>query len=67
MTAKRVFVHDMKNMLGVIIGYSHLLLDDLPSDDPGRHDIHEIRKAGKNALALLDHFSNAPAPDEEIG
>ena len=66
MTAKRVFVHDMKNMLGIIMGYSNLLLDDLPSDDPRRHDVYEIRKAGETALALLDRFNNAPAADEEI-
>jgi hypothetical protein len=61
----RKFVHDMKNMLGIIIGYSALLLDDLPADDPKRADVDEIRKAGDAALALLDNW-NAALPDEEL-
>jgi signal transduction histidine kinase len=52
--ADRKFVHDMKNMLGIIIGYSSLLLDDMTADDPRRADVDEIRKAGEDAVALLD-------------
>ncbi len=60
----RRFVHDMKNMLGIIIGYSSLLLDDMPAGDPRRPDVDEIRKAGEGALALLDHWT-ATAPSED--
>ena len=49
----------MKNMLGIIIGYSNLLLDDMPADDPRRADVDEIRKAGEAAVALLEP-RNAP-------
>ena len=59
------FVHDMKNMLGIIIGYSSLLLDEMPPDDPKRPDVDEIRKAGESALALLNGW-NAAAPGEEL-
>jgi signal transduction histidine kinase len=59
------FVHDMKNMLGIIIGYSSLLLDEMPADDPRRPDVDEIRKAGESALALLKDWS-AAAPGEEM-
>jgi signal transduction histidine kinase len=58
--ADRKFVHDMKNMLGIIIGYSNLLLDDMPADDPRRADVDEIRKAGEAAVALLEP-RNKPA------
>jgi hypothetical protein len=51
----------MKNMLGIVIGYSNLLLDDMAADDPKRADVDEIRKAGENAVALLNTW-NAP-PD----
>ncbi len=44
----------MKNMLGIVIGYSHLLLDDMAADDPRRPDVDEIRKAGEAAVALLE-------------
>ena len=49
MTDSRVFVHDMKNFLGIIIGFSNLLLDELPAEDPRRADLDEIRKAGEGA------------------
>lgn len=59
------FVHDMKNMLGIVIGFSNLLLDEMTPDDPRRADVDEIRKAGENALALLDQWHTAP-PTEEL-
>jgi hypothetical protein len=59
------FVHDMKNMLGIIIGYSNLLLDELPEGDAKRTDVEEIRKAGESALAMLERW-DAAAPGEEL-
>ena len=64
MSADRKFVHDMKNMLGIVIGFSNLLLDEMTADDPRRADVDEIRKAGENALALLDEWQSAPPPEE---
>ena len=63
MNADRKFVHDMKNMLGIVIGYSSLLLEEISADDPRRADVDEIRKAGENAVALLEAWDAAP-PDE---
>ena len=60
MNADRKFVHDMKNMLGIIIGYSNLLLDDMAADDPRRADVDEIRKAGEVALSLLETRNTPP-------
>lgn len=65
MNADRKFVHDMKNMLGIIIGYSNLLLDEIPADDAKRLEVEEILKAGESALALLDNWSGPP-PGEEL-
>ena len=59
------FDHDMRNMLGIIIGYSSVMLDELPPDDPKRPDLEEIQKAGERALALLNQWSEA-APGEEL-
>ena len=64
MTADSTFVHDMKNMLGIIIGYSNLLLEELPNEDPRRADADEIRKAGEAALALLETWRTAAAGEE---
>jgi two-component system, cell cycle sensor histidine kinase and response regulator CckA len=54
--ADRKFVHDMKNLLGIIIGYSNLLLDEMPPDDPKRSDLAEIRNAGDSAIVLLNDW-----------
>ncbi|HKY19614.1 MAG TPA: hypothetical protein VJM31_00220 [Vicinamibacterales bacterium] len=64
MSRHGVFVHDMKNMLGIIIGYSNLLLDEMPAADPRRLDIEEIRKAGESALAMLGHWDGVAPGDE---
>ena len=55
----------MKNQLGIIIGFSHLLLDEMPPDDPRRADLDEVRKAGEAALALLNGW-NVSVPPEEL-
>lgn len=65
MAADRKFAHDMKNMLGIVIGYSNLLLDELPADDPKRGDVEEIRKAGEAALALLGSLTEATSAAEK--
>ena len=60
-----MFVHDMKNMLGIIIGFSSLLLDEIPDGDTKRLDVVEIRKAGEGALALLEKWNGA-GPGEDV-
>ena len=57
------FAHDMKNMLGIIIGYSNLLLDEMSPEDPKRMDVTEILKAGEKALELLEAWDTGPAKD----
>lgn len=65
MSRARPFVHDMKNYLGIVIGYSNLLLEELPPEDPRRTDIDEIRKAGEAAIALVEEWRAAhPETDE---
>ena len=59
------FVHDMKNVLGVVVGYANLLLAEIPQGDPKRADVEEILRAGETALELLEQWS-APAPGEEL-
>jgi PAS domain S-box-containing protein len=44
--------HDFNNLLTAIGGYSELLLMRLAEDDPARHDVEEIRRAGERAAAL---------------
>jgi two-component system cell cycle sensor histidine kinase/response regulator CckA len=44
--------HDFNNLLGVIIGYSEILQDRLPTTDALRDSVDEILGAGKRAASL---------------
>src|SRR6266446_5492375 len=44
--------HDFNNLLTVILSYSELLLQDMPSEAPSRDDIEQIRKAANGASEL---------------
>ncbi len=45
--------HDLKNQLGIVLGYSELILEDMEQTHPLRADLEEIRKAGQQAMALV--------------
>jgi signal transduction histidine kinase len=45
--------HDMKNQLGIILGFSDLLLEEIDPADPRRGDVQEIRTAATRAIELL--------------
>jgi PAS domain S-box-containing protein len=44
--------HDFNNLLTAILGYTALVLDDLPADSPACNDLREIQLAGERAAAL---------------
>ena len=44
--------HDFNNLLTAILGYSGLLLDQIPPTHPFHGDIEQIRHAGESAAAL---------------
>ncbi|MEN3334596.1 MAG: hypothetical protein V7641_3961 [Blastocatellia bacterium] len=44
--------HDFNNLLTAIIGYSDLTLKPLKTEDPLRHYVGEIKKAGERAASL---------------
>jgi hypothetical protein len=46
-------LHQLKNHLGVVIGFAELLLAEYPNDDPRRGDMLQIRAAAAAAIALL--------------
>ena len=45
--------HDLNNMLGTIIGYGALVLEDLPADHPDREFIAKVLEAGEEAKRLV--------------
>ena len=48
--------HDLKNQLGIVLGYSELLLQDIAEGDPRRDDVDEILKAAQAAMVLIEQF-----------
>jgi hypothetical protein len=56
--------HDFKNQLGIIVGFSAILLADAAAGDPRRGDFEEIHKAATAALDLLERLfpDDADAP-----
>jgi signal transduction histidine kinase len=46
--------HDMKNHLGVILGFSEMLLSEPGLPDVHRQDVREIHDAARRALGLLE-------------
>jgi two-component system cell cycle sensor histidine kinase/response regulator CckA len=61
--------HDFNNLLGVIIGYSEILEQRLPPDDPLRKECLQIKKAGQSAASLtrqLLAFSRQQVLDPKV-
>lgn len=48
-----VKIHRLKNQLAIILGFSELLLEDLPEDDQRRTDLLQIQGAARKALGEL--------------
>jgi signal transduction histidine kinase len=58
---KSEFEHELKNYLAIILGYTDLLIDEMPGDDPRLEDLNEIHKAATAAVALLNsHGGTTP-------
>ncbi len=54
--------HDFNNLLGTILGFSSLLLEQVPRDDPRRQGLEQIAQAaerGSNLTAALLAFSRS--------
>jgi two-component system, cell cycle sensor histidine kinase and response regulator CckA len=45
--------HDFNNLLSVVLGYSICIAEQLPTNDPLREDIEEVRRAGDRATHLV--------------
>ena len=61
MTNQRELEHTLKNQLGIILGFSELLLQASAQDDPRRRDIEEIRKAAAAAVDAVSAFGASEA------
>jgi PAS domain S-box-containing protein len=45
--------HDLNNVLGIVVGYSEMLLDDLEESSPEGYKAAEILKSGQRAAAII--------------
>lgn len=48
--------HDFKNQLGIILGFSDILLAETAAGDPRRGDLEEIHRAARAALDLVERL-----------
>ena len=51
--------HDLKNQLGIVVGFSEILLNEMDAADRHRPDVQEIHLAAMNALDLLSRLTGA--------
>jgi hypothetical protein len=50
---RSALVHELKNYLAIIVGFSELMLGDMVPDDPRRPDLVEVHKAARDAVRVL--------------
>lgn len=60
-------LHDLKNQLGIIVGFTEFLLADVAEDDPRFADMQEIRTAAGSAVALVARLDALTGPDGAAG
>jgi len=51
--------HDLKKQLGIVLGYSELILEEMDQSNPLRENVEEILKAIQTALTLLGEIEPA--------
>ena len=58
----RVLVHDLRNLVAVIVQYCELIPDETGDPDAVKADIQEIRTAAERALVLIEKI---PRPAQQ--
>ena len=46
-------IHQLKNHLAVIVGFTDLLIAGVPEGDRQAADLHEVHRAARQAMAVL--------------
>ena len=60
--ASRELVHELRNLLAVVVNYCELIADETADPEAIRADLQEIRTAAERALALTDKIPVPPKP-----
>lgn len=45
--------HDLNNLLGAVVGYAEMLVEDTPADSPSAPDLRRIHESAQRASALV--------------
>jgi signal transduction histidine kinase len=56
----RVLVHDLRNLLAVIVQYCELIPDETDDAEAVKADVKEIRDAAERAVALTEKIPRTP-------
>lgn len=63
----RTLIHDIRNLLAVIVNYSELIADETADPEAVTADIQEVRLAAERAIVLTEKLPRTPrveAPTE---
>ena len=55
----RVLIHDLRNLLAVIVNYSELIAEETNDPEAVKADIQEVRSAAEPAIALTEKLPRA--------
>lgn len=58
----RVLIHDLRNMLAVIVNYSELIGQELDDPEAIRADIQEVKAAAERAILLTEKLPRPGRP-----
>jgi signal transduction histidine kinase len=59
----RQLIHDIRNLLAVIINYSELIVEETADPEAVRADIKEIQEAAERAITLTEKLPRPPRVD----
>lgn len=59
----RVLIHDLRNLLAVVVNYCELIAAETTDPEAVSADILEIRTAAERALVLTDRLPRPPKRD----
>jgi signal transduction histidine kinase len=58
----RVLIHDLRNLLAVIVNYSELIGEELNDPAAVKADIQEVKAAAERAIALTEKLPRPGRP-----
>jgi len=58
------WVHDMRNCLGIVLGFADLLLEEMDDSDVRRDDIQQVCAAARRAMRLMAEID--PVRSEQL-